>query len=199
MSTGYALAYRLGITPWERAGKVAEASGDVLLDREEAERSRPLGRALDLGCGRGLYTHKLAARGWEAVGVDNISRAILAARDSATSDATFIRGDVTDLAVADLGTYDFFLDIGCAHGLSEEERGAMARGVRALANPGATLLMLAFQPNRVPFIPAGLTLLQVEGTFPDWEILSVEAADTTGMPRPLQKTAPQWYRLRLRA
>src|ERR1700712_4602307 len=102
MSTGYALAYRLGITPWERAGKVAEASGDVLLDREEAERSRPLGRALDLGCGRGLYPPKRAARGWEAVGVDNISRAIHAARDSATSDATFIRGDVTDLAVAGL-------------------------------------------------------------------------------------------------
>jgi len=45
MSTGYALLYRLGITPWERYGKAAAASIEALLDREEAERSHPLGRA----------------------------------------------------------------------------------------------------------------------------------------------------------
>ncbi|MGH3118058.1 MAG: methyltransferase domain-containing protein [Actinomycetes bacterium] len=70
--TGYALAYRLGFTPWERYGRAAAASIRVLLDREEAERSRPLGRAIDLGCGRGQYTPELARRGWEAVGVDNV-------------------------------------------------------------------------------------------------------------------------------
>src|SRR5512132_3187767 len=53
MSTGYALAYRFGITPWERYGKAAASSIEALLGREEAERSQPLGRALDLGCGRG--------------------------------------------------------------------------------------------------------------------------------------------------
>jgi hypothetical protein len=52
----YAFAYRLGLTPWERYGPAAAASIGALLDREEAERSRPLGRALDLGCGRGQYT-----------------------------------------------------------------------------------------------------------------------------------------------
>jgi hypothetical protein len=31
------------------------------------------------GCDRGLYTHELARRGWEAVGVDNVPRAIDAA------------------------------------------------------------------------------------------------------------------------
>jgi hypothetical protein len=29
------------------------------------------------------------------------------------SGAPFVVGDVTDLAAADLGTFDFFLDVGC--------------------------------------------------------------------------------------
>lgn len=48
MGVGYAMAYRLGITPWERAGEASAEHFAVLLDREERERERPLGRALDL-------------------------------------------------------------------------------------------------------------------------------------------------------
>ena len=70
--TNYARMYWFGITPWERYGTAAAASIAALLDREEAERSRPLGRALDLGCGRGQYTPELARRGWEAVGIDYV-------------------------------------------------------------------------------------------------------------------------------
>jgi len=198
MSTPYGLAYRLGITPWERAAKVAEASRDVLFAREEAERPRPPGRALDLGCGRGVHTHALATRGWQAVGVDSVPRAVAMARDSGASGATFVIGDVTDLSAADLGTFDFFFDVGCCHGLSVAQRRSMAAGVSALANPGATLLMVAFQPNRVPFVPAGLTRADVEAAFSDWDVVSVEPADASGMPAPLRRTAPQWYRLRLR-
>lgn len=196
MNTGYALAYRFGFTPWERAGKAAAASFDALLDREEAERSRPLGRALDLGCGRGLHTHDLAGRGWVSVGVDNIPRAIDAAAGREHSGATFVVGDVTDLEAAELGTFDFFLDVGCFHGLSPEQRLSEGRGVSALANPGATLLILAFQPHGMPFLPGGVSRADVEVAFPAWELLSVEPADTSGMPGPLKRTAPQWYRLR---
>jgi SAM-dependent methyltransferase len=133
MSTGYALAYRFGITPWERYRKAAATSIQALLDREEAERSHPLGRALDLGCGRGLYTHELARRGWEAVGVDNVPRAIDVANSKGVSGATFVVGDVTDLASAHLGTFDFFVDIGCFQGLNSEQRLAEGRGVSALS------------------------------------------------------------------
>ena len=44
----YAVVYRLGFTPWERYGRAAARSIGALLDREESDRSRPLGRALDL-------------------------------------------------------------------------------------------------------------------------------------------------------
>ena len=216
MGSGYALAYRLGITPWERAGEGAQASFDALLDREERDRGgsvsllggalggalgggdgRVLGRALDLGCGRGTHTHELAARGWEAVGVDNISRAVDSARARSGSGATFVDGDVTRLDAAALGMFDFFLDIGCFHGLSPEEQQAEAAGVTRLSNAGATMLMLAFLPNRVPLLPGGVASEGIEAAFSGWELLSVEPADTSGMPKPLQKTAPHWYRLRV--
>ena len=43
--TNYVRMYRFGITPWERYATAAAASIAALLDREEAERSGPLGRA----------------------------------------------------------------------------------------------------------------------------------------------------------
>jgi SAM-dependent methyltransferase len=196
---GYALAYRLGLTPWERYGRAAAASIGALLDREEAERSRPLGRALDLGCGRGQYTPELARRGWEAVGVDNIPHAIDAANAKGVSGATFVVGDVTDLAQDDLGTFDFFFDVGCFQHLKPEQRLAEGLGVSALANPGATLLMLEFQATRFRSLVGGVTRAEVEAAFPDWEMMSVEPADTTGLGWPLTKTVPQWYRLRRQA
>src|ERR1700751_4077162 len=78
--TNYARLYLFGFTPWERYATAAAASIAARLDREEAERSRPLGRALDLGCGRGLYTPELARRGWEAMGMDYVPPAIEAAQ-----------------------------------------------------------------------------------------------------------------------
>ena len=70
--TKYDRLYRLPLTPRERYGKAAAASVAALLDREKAERSLALGRALDLGCGRGQFTPDLARRGWEAE-VDRLS------------------------------------------------------------------------------------------------------------------------------
>jgi SAM-dependent methyltransferase len=199
VSTGYALAYRFGFTPWEGYAKAAAVSTGFLLDREEAERSHPLGRAIDLGCGRGLYTQELARRGWEAVGVDNVPRAIDAANRSGVPGATFVVGDVTALAPADLGTFDFFFDVGCFQGLRSDQRRAEGRGVAALANPSATLLMLSFGPTRMRSVVGGVSRADVEAAFPDWEMLSVDPAETRGLGWPLNKTAPQWYRLRREA
>lgn len=192
----YSLAYRLGFTPWERYPQAAADSIGALLDRDEAERSRPLGRAVDLGCGRGLYTRELARRGWEAVGLDNVPRAIEAAQRDGADGARFVVGDVTDLAAAGLGRFGFFLDVGCFQGLSSEQRAAEGRGVTALADPGATLLMLAFGATSARSVVGGASQGDVEAAFPGWELLSVDPAETAGLGWPLSKTAPRWYRLR---
>lgn len=192
----YALFYRIGLTPWERYGSASAASIGALLDREEAERSRPLGRALDLGCGRGQYTPELTRRGWETVGVDNVPRAIEAARRKGIPGATFVVGDVTGLEAEGLGTFDFFFDVGCFQHLDAGQRLATGRGVSALANPGATLLMLEFPATRFRSLIGGVTRGEVEEAFPGWEMLSVEQAETAGLGWPLTKAPPRWYRLR---
>ncbi len=153
--------YRLGITPWERYGTAAAASIAALLDREEEERSSPLGRALDLGCGRGQYTPELARRGWQAVGIDYVPAAIETAKRS-TSGADYVVGDVTNLLAADLGTFDFFLDVGCFQGLNAEQRDAEGHGVTTLANPESTLLMLAFGPTWMQALVEGVSQEEVE-------------------------------------
>ncbi|QKG19931.1 class I SAM-dependent methyltransferase [Actinomadura verrucosospora] len=196
--TNYARLYRLGLTPWERYGKAAAASIAAALDREEAERSRPLGRALDLGCGRGQFTPDLARRGWEAVGIDYVPAAIEAAEKRDTSGASYRVGDVTDLRSADLGTFGFFLDIGCFQGFDADRRMAVGRGVTALAEPDATLLMLAFGLSRMRSRVGGVSQAEIEEAFPQWEMLAVEPAETAGLGWPMNKTNPQWYRLRLR-
>jgi SAM-dependent methyltransferase len=199
--TNYARMYRFGFTPWERYATVAAASITALLDREETGRSRPLGRALDLGCGRGQYTLELARRGWEAVGIDSVPAAIDAAAAKARGVAGLrcVVGDVTRLEPARLGTFDFFLDIGCFQGLDAEQRLSEGRGTGALANPGATLLLLSFGPSRWRWLVEGASREEVETAFAGWEMLAAEPADTAGLGWPMNKTAPQWYRLRRRA
>jgi SAM-dependent methyltransferase len=193
----YSVMYRLGVTPWERYGTVAAASIGALLDREEVERSRPLGRALDLGCGRGQKAAELARRGWEVVGIDNVPRAIDAAERKGIPGATFVVGDVTNLEAADLGTFDFLFDGGCFQHLDSEQRQAAGRGMTALANPGATLLMIEFQPTRLRSVAGGVTQAEVEAAFPEWEMLSVEPAETKGLGWPMTRMAPLWFRLGL--
>ncbi|URM96671.1 methyltransferase domain-containing protein [Actinomadura madurae] len=191
--------YRFGVTPWERYGEAAGESIAALLDREENERSRPLGRALDLGCGRGQFTPELGRRGWEAVGVDYVPAAIEAAERKGGEGVSYVVGDVTALSSAGLGMFDFFLDIGCFQGLDTGQQRAEGRGVSELANPDATLLMLAFGPTRLRSRIGGVSQAEVEAAFPEWEPLDVQAADTAGLGWPMNRTSPQWYRLRRRS
>ncbi|GAA1735596.1 hypothetical protein GCM10009809_33480 [Isoptericola hypogeus] len=195
--TNYARMYRFGVTPWEGYAQAAAPSVAALLDREVADRTPPLGRALDLGCGRGQHTPELARRGWETVGVDVVPRAIEDARAAATAGVTYVVGDVTELEEAGLGTFGFFLDVGCFQGLDAAQRTAEGRGVTALADPGATLLMLAFQPTRLRRLVEGVAQADVMAAFPAWELLDVRAADTAGLGWPMNRTRPQWYRFRL--
>jgi SAM-dependent methyltransferase len=203
MSLGYTIAYRIGFTPWERAGRGGAKQLASLFEREEADRGVPFGRALDLGCGTGAHTIELAARGWQATGVDLVPRALRTARQRAAAagagnGARFVRGDVTALEASDAGNgFSFLLDIGCFHGLSDTQRTAMARSVSAVASKDATLLLLAFLPGRRGPLPRGVSRADITAAFTGWTIIADEAADTSGMPGPLKNAAPRWYRLSL--
>lgn len=197
MTLGWKLAYRLGLTPWERAAEQGQPQLDALLDKIETTRTKPLGRALDIGCGSGGHTSDLASRGWDATGVDFVPLAIERARARAGG-ASFVCGDVTDLASLGLEPFDFFLDIGCLHVFDRARRAAVARQISGLARPGAQMLMLAFQPNTLPFVPEGVSQEEIGEIFADWHLVASEPADVRGLPKPLRRTAPRFYTLHLR-
>ena len=191
MSFAYQLMYRIGFTPWERAGELGSEQLWRLLDKEPQT-----GRALDIGCGTGRHTLELAERGWEAVGIDNVQRALGKARTRPGAESvTFIDGDVTRLADHVQGPFSFFLDIGCFHGLTAEQRAALGSGATKVAADNASLLMMAFGKSKGPVLPGGVGQAEIEEAFPSWRIDHVEPASVDGMPKPIQAAKPKIYRL----
>ena len=146
----------------------------------------------------GLYTRELARRGWEAVGIDYVPAAIeaAAAKSRGAAGLSYLVGDVTRLPSARLGTFDFFLDIGCFQGLDAGQRQSEGEGVSALANRGATVLLLSFGPSRWRWLVEGASQEEVQTAFAGWEMLASEPADTAGLGWPMTKTTPRWNRLR---
>ncbi len=196
----YDAMYRLGYTPWEHPGGAWLSQLAERLDTEEAERTQLLGRALDLGCGRGQYAGELVRRGWEVVGIDYAARAIDEARRRGIAGATFLVGDVSDLPVDELGAFDFFFDVGCFQHLDADQRTGAGRGITAVANPGATLLMMAFsRPTPIGSFVEGVSPDDVRAAFPGWDLLSIDDADTGGMDFPMRRMQPKWTRLRNRS
>ena len=134
------------------------------------------------------------------MGLDYVPAAIeaAAAKSRGVAGRSYVVGDVTRLPSADLGTFDFFLDIGCFQGLDAGQRLSQGEGVSALANPGATVLLLSFGPSRWRWLVESASQEEVETAFAGWEMLASEPTDTAGLGWPMNKTAPRRYRLRRR-
>jgi 2-polyprenyl-3-methyl-5-hydroxy-6-metoxy-1,4-benzoquinol methylase len=105
----YRIMYALGITPWERMAHPLAPVGEQisrLFAREESDRQQPFGRALDVGCGSGIWAVKLAQRGWDVTGIDFVPKAVRRARrraEEAGVEVNFVQGDVTTLQTAGVG------------------------------------------------------------------------------------------------
>ena len=161
--TNLARMYRFGSRPGNAMGTAAAAS----LARCWIAR-RP-GAPAPAQCARPRLrprpVHSRArARGWEAVGIDYVPAAIeaAAAKSRGAAGLSYVVGDVTRLPSARLGTFDFFLDIGCFQGLDAGQRLSQGEGVSALANPGATLLLLSFGPSRWRSLVGGASQEEVQ-------------------------------------
>ena len=198
VSLVYRLMYLVGFTPWD-TGKVP-AQVIELVDGDEA---RPAGRALDIGCGTGTTSVYLAAKGWEVTGIDAIEKPLRQARARATAAGVtvqWIRADVTRLPQLGLTPgYTLLFDRGCFHGLNPQQQAAYASGVGQIAQPGATLLMMAFVRNNVPVGPAGVDEEEIVRAFAGWELASATTDSGPAPPGPLGKVPRRWYRLVRRA
>jgi SAM-dependent methyltransferase len=197
VAVAYQLLYLVGFKPWERGGIDRDLAR--FLDLEEQTRTPPYGRALDLGCGTGLQTVELARRGWDAVGIDSVPRAIhQARRRSATGSVRFVLGDVTNLAGAGVGDgFDLFLDRGCFHGLDDAQRETVARAVTDVAASDAVLLMFAWGAGVPRPLPRGAEPGDVAASFDGWELTDVVELSPEGMPPQLRRrqVPGRWLRL----
>ena len=180
----YRLAYAIGFHPWEDLAEHPPFADKLLqlVAREEAEGEPPYGPALDLGTGSAVWGVQLAQRGWRVTGVDIVEKALRRAReriDEAGVEMRLVRGDVTALRRADVGSgFRLVLDTGTFHGLSDAQRAAMGREVSAIAAPDATVLLDCFAPLRRGPLPRGASRAAVEAAFPGWEVTDIEDADT---------------------
>lgn len=190
----YRLMYRIGFTPWDTGEVPSELS--VLI---EGPAGLAAGRALDIGCGTGTQAVYMASHGWEVTAVDAVPRPLSQARaraDAAGVSVDWILADVARLHRLGLAPgFTLIFDRGCFHGLGESQRGAYAAVVDGLAAPGATLLMMAFAPNRLIAAPAGLEESELRGRFAGWQLTSA-SPDTEGeISGPLRNVPRTWYRL----
>lgn len=108
--------------------------------RIAAELEGPLGRVLDLGCGRGQLSLLLHDRGLTSsiVGFDADPRKIEVARAAAGADARF---EVAEIAALSLAPADTVLLIDVLHYLPRAEQDALLREAAAALAPGGRILV----------------------------------------------------------
>jgi len=199
----YRLAYSIGFHPWEDAetepGFVEKIT--ELFRREEMGRAPPYGRALDLGCGSGIWGVQLAKRGWQVTGVDRVTKALDRARERISNEGvemSVVKGDVTRLEDTDVGEgFRLVLDSGTFHDFERRERLGMGRGVDAITTDDATVLLLVW-PKRIRPLIRGVSRDEIEEAFPNWEITHVEPSEFV-LPKLMElllRPDEHWYRLR---
>ena len=100
----------------------------------------PHARVIDLGCGGGQATRKLAARGYAVIGIDFAATAIELARANVIDDRVqFVVGDCLELAAFDDGAFDLAIDNHVLHCLLGADRGRFLREVARVLRPGGLL------------------------------------------------------------
>lgn len=192
MSTFWKTAYQVGFHPWEDLADHKPFADALigLIEREESGREPPYGKALDLGCGSGVWGVPLALRGWQVTGVDIVAKALRRAEDrsrEAGVEMRLVLGDVCRLRQSTIGTdYSLVIDTGTFHSLTSDQRLATGREVDAVAADDATVILDCFAPGRRGPLPRGCTQADVERAFPSWRITDVVDADTE--PDPLART-----------
>ncbi|MGH2959635.1 MAG: class I SAM-dependent methyltransferase [Solirubrobacterales bacterium] len=180
----YKLAYSIGFHPWEDMVEHPPFAEKLtaLVQRDENDRTEPLGAALDLGCGSAVWGVRLSQRGWDVTGVDIVDKALRRARErveEAGVEMRLVKGDVTALRDADVGSdFQLVLDTGTFHGLADDQREAMGREIDAITAADATVILDCFAPRRRGPLPRGASRADVERAFPDWVVTDIEDADS---------------------
>ncbi len=196
----YKFAYSIGFHPWEEAEQHSPFVEKItkIFEREENGSTTPYGKALDVGCGSGVWGINLAKRGWDVTGIDIVDKALQRAQERIKQEnvhVNLVKDDVTELDKIGKG-YKLVLDTGTFHGLKRAQRKAMGKAVNNIASKDATVLLLVWDPKWRGPLPGGASREEIETCFPDWKITHVEpAADEPEAIYKILKANEQWYRL----
>lgn len=127
-----------------------------LLERAIADRPEP-GRALDVGCGEGVYAVHLARSGYEVVATDFVQTALDATRERADRAGVEIRLELCDVVdFRDPEPFDIVLDSGCLHHLPKGKIAAYRRRLDEWLAPGGSFVLVHFSHRpKIKWIPQG--------------------------------------------
>ena len=120
--------------PWHQ-----ESPGELLAAAVEHQKG---GRALDLGCGAGVFSAWMAERGMRVTGLDMFEEAIVMARswaDEKGVEVTFVQGDLFTYAPSE--PFDIVLDSGCLHSLVGGSVKAYVRQLESWLAPGGDFVL----------------------------------------------------------
>lgn len=159
------------------------------------------GRAIDLGCGYGRASIYLAGLGWEVDAIDIIPAAIAEAAKRAGEAGVRLRLHIASISELHFlaGTYDFALDVGCAHVLDRLELVRYRDQLARLLHTGAYLMVYGrLRENELPDGeegPAGFEESEFLSLFADaFELEWTERGITQVEDQPPWSSA--WFRFR---
>ncbi len=115
------------------------------------------GRVLDLGCGPGLYTERLARRGHDCVGVDFSPASIEYARDRARSDGlscVYIEGDLRSVDAGEGFDAVLFIN-GEFNAFARHDAAAILRCAGSALRPGGVLISEVHDAETIESIGRG--------------------------------------------
>ena len=114
--------------------------------------SGPSKRLLDLGCGTGEHARRLAAEGFEVVGLDASAAMLEQARsEPLPPNLQLVLGDVREIPAVTSGSFGGAICLGntLPHLLSRDDLLRMMRGLRERLLPGAPFLLQILNYDRI--------------------------------------------------
>jgi SAM-dependent methyltransferase len=178
-ATMYKRASDPSTLPWHR-----EEPPPLLL-RALEQRGKPA-RALDVGCGEGVYAAYLARQGWSVVGVDFVPAALELARARAQAEGVEVQLQHADVLEYDPpGGFGLVLDSGCLHHLGASKHAAYRARLDRWLLPGGDFVLVHFlKRHALDWRPAGPRRVRKEDIVSLFAPMRLEAYDETRFALP---------------
>ena len=165
--------------PWHRE------SPPALLDRAIADQGTP-GRALDLGCGDGVYAVHLAQQGYSVVATDFVQAALDSTGARAAEAGVDVERRQCDVVeFTDPEPFDLVLDSGCLHHLPKNKKDPYRAKLDEWLAPGGSFVLVHFLHRpAIKWIPKGPSHLTKDAAVSRFAPFELQAYEETSFEVP---------------